>query len=279
MERILTYDSQFRSRYAADNAPLKVKIEEVAAANLAYSITRSSTEIDPIAVRRAFEHANVSAGDWAISDAVNELRIGASRGVRMIPVSTAPYYAWAIFNEADSGGGAQQGSTLTYATLQSSLGSSGSHQASAIRVFNLSKPIVMPYLQYRPFQITVFVQGHTQTTQAVGLVMICAGVTPVDANARWFAIPTHNNNTISFGVARIPTLTPPLNGFVGGSGSDNMVCGCVQVFPFPSLAPSNFDGTAATSNWNYYIFPGFANRTTSALRHPYMCVTVDAEVL
>lgn len=279
MGKIQTYDANFRSRYASDESPLKVKIEEVAAANLAYSITRFSTEIDPPTVRRAFQHVGIDVSGWNINDASQQLYIPAQRGVRLIPVNTAPYYAWGVYNEADTGGGTAI-AHITPSDLQTALNTdpNGTHAASARRVLNLSQPIVIPFQGYRPFQITVFVQGHTQSASVVGLVMVCAGITPADPNARWFALPTHNNNTIMFGAARIPSGIT-LNGFVGGNASDNMVVGCMQVFPFPSVVPANYDGTSATSNWNYYIFPGFLNRTASLLRHAYMCVTVEAEVL
>ena len=148
--------------------------------------------------------------------------------------------------------------SLVFRMVRDVLATLAGSNLNARKLHQRTMPIRLPYREYDPQTVAVYIQSELISANFVAPVLI-------GLENEWRTLTVANNQTALFAQVRLPqSTTAPLPGLLQTAPA----AGAIYEFPFPSGVPDNPN----TAEW--VICLGLANRDTSARANMVSGVTV-----
>ena len=181
-----------------------------------------------------------------LSSAWNDLdRIPATRALQVLPGGDI------AFIDATNG-------SLVFRMVRTVLETLAGSNPNARKLHQRTLPIKLPYRQYDPQTIAVYIQSESTNNVFVAPVLI-------GLENEWRTLTVSNNQPALFSQVRLPqSTTAPLPGLLQSA----FAAGAIYEFPFPSGVPDN----PLAAEW--VICLGLANRDTNPRANMVSGVTV-----
>lgn len=272
----LIADKPGGTRFVGDTEPLPVTIAGDVPFYPAGDVAYFTTELDPCAVRRAAAALGITNDftTWPAIDASSPtFQMPNAKGIIMAKDGSLYY--------VDTTGNIL--ATVPRNTLDEYTGTN----PDVLALKKRTVPIQIRLDQYVPTVIHFYIQSSLGGTNAsesqnqIGVALIGAAYPQTNNqdqpdlnNSRWYVLNINQGNYVLFSRIMIPDLPDRFGGLSPGTNASGV---CYSI-PFPALTPPML-ANPPTEWWYILIRPGYVNQHSTAVRHPFVSLTVECEVI